>query len=81
MSMAPSNVATGAEVYSMDGKKLGMVKEVRSDRFKVDASMAPDYWLRTDCVDGGGAAAGRVTVSFDKDHLDGFKQNMPDSDM
>ncbi|MEO6045197.1 MAG: hypothetical protein ABIQ47_14955 [Tepidiformaceae bacterium] len=82
MSMAPSNISTGAEIYTTDGEKLGTVKAVRSGFFQVDAPMKKDYWLRDDCVDGGGAAAaGRVTVSFEKDHVDDFKQKMPDSDV
>ena len=75
MSMAPS---TGADVYTTDGEKLGTVKAVRLDYFQVDAPMKRDYWLRTDCVDVGSYASGRVTVSFDKDHLDDFKQKLDD---
>ncbi len=44
MSMAPSNIAIGSEVYTTDGEKLGTVKMVRSGYFQVDASMKPDYW-------------------------------------
>ena len=78
MSMAPSNIATGAEVFTTDGEKLGTVKAVRPDYFQVDAPMKRDYWLRTDCVDANGYVSGGVTVSFDKDHLDDFKQKLDD---
>ncbi len=78
MSMAPNNIATGAEVYTMDGEKLGTVKTLRNDYFQVDAAMQRDYWLRTDCVGGASDAVGRVTVAFDKDQLDDFKQKMAD---
>lgn len=82
MSMAPSNIATGAEVYTLDGEKLGTVKKVRSDYFKVDAPMKPDYWLRCDCVDGGtGYAGDRVTVAFTKDRLDTFKHDLNDDNV
>ena len=80
MSMAPSNIATGAEIYTRDGEKLGTVKTVRSDCFQVDAPMHRDYWLRTDCVDGGGMGSGRVTVAFEKDRVDDYKVEMTDQD-
>ncbi len=74
MSMASTNIATGAEVFTMDGHKLGTVKMVEPDHFKVSAPMQPDYWLPCDCVDGGGGMGGRVTVSFSKDSLDSYKE-------
>ena len=75
MSMAPNNLTTGAEVYTTDGEKLGTVKTLRGDCFQVDAPMQRDYWLLTDCV-AEANVGGRVTVTFDKDHLDDFKQKM-----
>jgi hypothetical protein len=36
---------------SADGKQLGNVKDVRSDRFLVDVRWAPDYWLGTETID------------------------------
>ncbi len=68
----------GAEVYTTDGSKLGQVKEVRDQYFKVDASMRPDYWLHMDCVRGGTGITDRVTVSFDKDHIDEHKVDLED---
>lgn len=44
-------VHPGAQVMSADGKRLGVVKDVREDRFKVDARWAPDYWLGTETID------------------------------
>lgn len=58
MSMAPSNIAIGSEVYTTDGDKLGTVKMVRSGYFQVDASMRPDYWLSMECLDNGGGYEG-----------------------
>jgi len=82
MSMAPSNIATGTEVYTMDGERLGTVKTVRDDYFKVNASMQPDYWLRCDCLSSSeGYGSGRLTVAFTKDELDNFKEKMRDEDM
>ncbi|MEO6398127.1 MAG: PRC-barrel domain-containing protein, partial [Tepidiformaceae bacterium] len=70
----------GAEIYTMDGEKLGTVKAVRAECFQVDAPMQRDYWLRADCVDGGSYGSDRVTVSFNKDHVDDFKQQMDDKE-
>lgn len=51
-SVESSNaIHTGARVMSADGKTLGMVKDVREDRFLVDVHWAPDYWLGTESVD------------------------------
>jgi hypothetical protein len=41
----------GDRVVSSDGKELGLVKELKPDRFKVDVRWAPDYWLGTEVVD------------------------------
>lgn len=46
-----SSVHVGARVMSADGKQLGVVKDVRTDRFLVDVRWAPDYWLGTESVD------------------------------
>lgn len=75
MTMASSELSVGADVYTSDGGKLGKVKEVRGAYFKVDAPMHPDYWLGTDCVTSG-LEAGRVTVVFDKNHVDDYKRDI-----
>ena len=33
-------------VRSMDGVKLGSVKEIRAESFQLNAPHRPDYWLR-----------------------------------
>ena len=53
---APDSVPIGAPVYSRDGRRLGVVKQVQERCFLVDARLAFDYWLSTRCVavvDGG----------------------------
>jgi hypothetical protein len=69
---------SGQHVYTMNGDKLGEVKEIRGDYFKVDAPMSPDYWLSCDCIRGGSVAGDRVTVSFDKSSLDDYKTELED---
>jgi hypothetical protein len=53
MTSVPSttSIQTGARVITADGKQLGVVKEVRADRFKIDVRWAPDYWLGPEVVD------------------------------
>jgi hypothetical protein len=80
MSIAPNNIAAGAEVYTMDGEKLGTVKTVRSAHFKVDAPMQTDYWLACDCLQSGASSGQRVTVAFTKDRLDNYKQDVSDDE-
>ena len=67
----------GQAVYTMDGDKLGEVKEISGEYFKVDAPMKPDYWLACECVRGGTVAGDRVDLAFDKDHLGDYKVDKP----
>jgi hypothetical protein len=55
----------GTPVISSDGADLGRVKEISGDCFKVDAPMAPDYWLGTDCIAANSAGVVRLTVNKD----------------
>jgi len=41
----------GAEVVCGDGKRIGTVKEVVGDRFKVERRLLPDFWLANEYVD------------------------------
>jgi hypothetical protein len=70
-----SNIREGTPILTFDGERLGEVKEIRGDFFKVDAPMAPDYWLACDCVtaDGGN----NLRVSFTKDQVDTYKRGEP----
>jgi hypothetical protein len=61
----------GAAVFTTDNDKLGTVKEIRSDAFKVDASMQPDYWLSLAAV--ASAGVDRVLLTFSKDRLGEMK--------
>jgi hypothetical protein len=85
--------SVGTVVLTSDGSELGKVKEVMGDCFKVDAPMAPDYWLGIDTIEGGGnmgdtgggaGFTGRETtvqtirLKYHKDHLDEIKQDSPE---
>jgi hypothetical protein len=41
----------GSAVVSGDGKRLGTVKEIAGDRFKLERRLLPDYWLAMEYVD------------------------------
>jgi hypothetical protein len=41
----------GKAVMIGDGKRLGTVKEIAGDRFKIDRRLLPDYWLAIEYVD------------------------------
>jgi hypothetical protein len=66
-----TTLPTDAPVFTADGDKLGTVREVRGDAFKVDAPMQPDYWLPFSSIATAGADG--VRLGFAKDHLGDFK--------
>ena len=61
-------ITLGAPVFTPDGDRVGTVKEVQGRCFKIDAPMAPDYWLSTDCIRTSSGRAG-VTLAVDPDRL------------
>ncbi|HMO53612.1 MAG TPA: hypothetical protein PJ994_03840 [Tepidiformaceae bacterium] len=70
-------IRTGLDVFTRDGTRLGEVKELRGEYFKVDAPMAPDYWLSLDCIRGGGAAVPeRGAVEFGGEETGGYKRDI-----
>lgn len=72
MTMDPvHDLSSGLEVFTLDGDKLGTVKEVEAGAIKIDAPLQPDYWLRRDDVLS--YTNERVTMSFNKDGLDEAK--------
>jgi hypothetical protein len=44
-SPGPAQVEPGMQVMSLDGERVGKVKEVRPDEFLVDRAMARDLWV------------------------------------
>lgn len=69
------DLAIGSEIFTSDGDKIGEVAEVRGNFLKVNAAMQPDYWLPTSTVSS--SSAGRVMLSFHKDHLGDYKTPEP----
>lgn len=75
MTMPSTTPLVGAEVFTSDGDKLGTVKALRGMFFKVDAPMHRDYWLSDNSILGA-PTINRVTMTFDKDHIDDNKQKV-----
>jgi uncharacterized protein (TIGR02271 family) len=71
-------ITPGAPVLTSDGNQLGTVKEVKGRYFKVDAPMAPDYWLSTDCIRS--ASGQQLLLSVDSNSLDSYKYDRPGDD-
>jgi hypothetical protein len=72
-------VTVGTPVYAQDGAKLGKVKEVRSQAFKVETGLfAKDYWLGGDSV-AEAAPDLAVTLAVDKGELDARKIEEPEA--
>ncbi len=65
----------GMPVVTSDGEALGTIKEIRTGRFKVDAPMAPDYWLDRETVMD--MTAEGYILSFERDRLDEMKRSDP----
>jgi hypothetical protein len=67
----------GANVITADRERLGSVKEIKGDCFKVDAPMAPDYWLGSDTIatiDGND-----IMLRYRREDINDFKMGIPDS--
>jgi hypothetical protein len=69
------DIAIGTPVCTRDNEKLGEVKELRGDAFKVSADMQPDYWLPAACLTND--AAGRLVVDATKDRIGDLKIDEP----
>jgi hypothetical protein len=64
-----------AEIFTSDGDKIGVVREVQGGFFKVNAAMQPDYWLPMHCISS--ATGNRVLLDFPKDRLGDYKTDNP----
>ena len=73
--MAVHTPTIGSEVHTSDGDKIGAVKEIRGDFFKVEASMQPDYWLDTSTIMN--VIGTDVRLAFAKEHLGDYKRMDP----
>jgi hypothetical protein len=71
-------VTVEASIYSNDGEKLGTVKEIQGNAFKVGTGLFQrDYWLSGDAVES--AVPGEsVFLKVDKADIDQHKVDAPD---
>ena len=68
MAMDPVHeISPGREVFTLDGERLGRVKEVQEHAIKVDAALRPDFWLPRERVLS--FTNERVTMDFDQADL------------
>jgi hypothetical protein len=66
----------GATVMTADHERLGTVKEITGDCFKVDAPMAPDYWLASDTI---ASMVGKdILLRVMRSDIDDVKMGTPD---
>jgi hypothetical protein len=66
-----SGLSVGSPVFTLDGKQLGVIKQLGDNQFKVDAPMRTDFWLSYDCIRQP-AEADRITVDFTHERLGEF---------
>jgi len=70
-------VTVGTRVYAQDGAKIGKVKEVRGQAFKIETGLLQrDYWLPAESV-AEAAPDVAVTLSVDKNQIGTHKIDEP----
>ncbi|MBX7110231.1 MAG: hypothetical protein K1X87_00050 [Dehalococcoidia bacterium] len=71
MSMDSYDFTVGARVLTADGQDVGAVKEILGYYFKVDAPMAPDYWLPASLIRSSDQSV--ITLGADREALGGYE--------
>ncbi len=72
-------VTVGTPVYAQDGEKVGKIKEVRAQAFKVETGLLQkDYWLGGESV-AEAAPDAAVTLVADKNQIDSYKIDEPEA--
>jgi hypothetical protein len=66
----------GATVMTSDHETLGKVKEIKGDCFKVDAPLAPDYWLGSDTI--ASITGDNILLRFPREDISEIKMGEPD---
>ncbi len=78
MSMDAFDFIVGTRVCSSDGHELGTVKDMVGAYFKIDAPMAPDYWLPRNVVRS--ADQSQLILDITREELGGFEVDPEDID-
>lgn len=77
MTMDPvSDIKLGLPVHTVDGEKVGEVKDLYGEYVKISAPLEPDYWVHRERVLS--FTSERVTLECDKDHLDDCRMHEPE---
>jgi hypothetical protein len=71
MSMDAYEFIVGTRVRSSDGEDIGQVKEILGRYFKIDAPMAPDYWLPRSVVRS--ADQSELVLDITREELGGYE--------
>jgi hypothetical protein len=66
-----NDLEIGAEVFTTDGKRLGKVKKVVGERFKVDIPWKADCWLSFSAI--ANCTPTRVSTIFPRRKLNEYK--------
>jgi hypothetical protein len=70
-------VTVATPVYAHDGAKIGKVKEVRGQAFKIETGLFQrDYWLPAETL-ADAAPDVAVTLAVDKNQIDAHKIEAP----
>ncbi|MCC7363462.1 MAG: hypothetical protein IT303_03750 [Dehalococcoidia bacterium] len=69
------HLEAGTPIISLDGKKIGTVKEVRENFVKVDAPRRRDYWLACDQVLS--ADTNQALLVIPSDEINVYKMDRP----
>ena len=70
-------VTVGTPVFSRDNHKMGKIKEIRSDAFKVETGLLQrDYWLSAESLDEA-VPDEAVILNIEKEQLDDHKVSEP----
>jgi hypothetical protein len=69
----------GAEVVTLDGKKLGKVKVVEAGFFKVDVPRHHDYWFQREMI--GSSSSEKVTMEFADDDVKLYAIKFPNDEL
>lgn len=77
MTLDPaSDIKFGLPIYTIDGEKIGTVKDLYGDYIRVSPTLWPDFWVSRKYVQS--FTAERVTLMFEKAHLGDYKEPAPE---
>lgn len=78
LSMAPLRrvePAPGFEVFTVDGRRVGTLSEIRDGFMRVNARRRPDFWLRLD--DATNVEGQAITLAYPREALEQHKHAEP----